>query len=180
MSNLALTSLRYNQLKKRINTLHGKNSVILVDDILQDSLLKMIESGHQLSKTDYILNTAKYVTWNAVKTFVSRKKKETDIWYYLIISTHTIGWSPEELLSFKQQTKEHTEQIKDTINLSDVSNRSVLCTTTGEVFETSLDASKAYGISPSMISKHLSGNKKSAGKYKNTPLQWKRLTIDEK
>ncbi|MDD6196863.1 MAG: NUMOD3 domain-containing DNA-binding protein [[Clostridium] aminophilum] len=48
----------------------------------------------------------------------------------------------------------------------------IICTTTGEVFETINDGAAKYGISPSGISLVLHGKRKSAGKYNGTPLEW--------
>jgi hypothetical protein len=80
--------------------------------------------------------------------------------------------TPYDVLSKKEQPIELKVTGKGT-------KIPVVCLTTGEIFKTLAEAAASYKISVSMLSKHISGKRKSAGKYKDLKLQWKRLTITE-
>lgn len=178
MSNSVLTSSKYKSLRKKINTKYGKNEVILAEDIIQESYLKLLEAGHDITDPRYVMNTAKYITLNAIKVNANHKRLSGDYGYFTSIYSPDRRLEQQDVyLEYKQLLIDKEADIKLAIASPD-KTRQVLCVTTGEVFRTSSKAAKAYGISPSMISKNLSGKKKSAGKINGMALQWRRLTKD--
>ena len=172
MDNLALTKSDYKILKKKINTRYGNHVAISTEDIIQDAFLKLLERGDSITDYRYVMNTAKYVTFNAVKTYRTRLALQYVVYLCLHRDTKSgMGHTYSESIGnpfFKQEEQETTL----------VATRHLICLTTGEVFKTSVEAAKAYNISPGMISKHLKGQKKSAGKYNGIPLVWDRLKLD--
>ena len=79
--------------------------------------------------------------------------------------------------------KHHSEETRKKMseNHADVSDKnnprakSVICITTGKIFNTAKEGAEYYGIASTNIVKCCKGKLKSAGKYQNQKLVWKYL-----
>ena len=84
----------------------------------------------------------------------------------------------------QQKMKKIIEQIKAENKVNEDGkrprNRSVICITTGEIFDTIKDAVKKYKVHSTNISQCCRGNIKHTGKLPDgTPLEWRYIDIKQ-
>ena len=85
----------------------------------------------------------------------------------------------------QQKVKKIIEQIEAENKVNENGkrprNRSVLCVTTGEIFNTIKDAVKKYKVHSTNVSQCCRGNVKHTGKLPDgTPLEWRYIDLNNK
>jgi hypothetical protein len=167
MNSYSWTSSSIIKLKKKLSYRYRNYKGIEIDDILNESILKVLESGADINYIGNILQAARCFMSNRSKIIKTRTSLQHMLYNCYMTAQHTE--TPYDILSEKEQPL----QLKVTGKGIKIP---IVCLTTGEVFQTLAAAAITYGISVSTLSKHISGKRKSAGKYKDLKLQWKRLT----
>lgn len=185
MRNLSLFSLTKNDyisIQKAVNVFQRDYALNdqEMEDLIQDAIIVCIEKYKIIkieNKNGFIVECFK----NKLKNNISRKKNVERFSAFVLYDEMLREKFAENALDIliRRDQIDFEQSLIDSgylkYKIGNLTNKQVLCLTTGEIFNNQADAARKYKISSSMMTKHLNGIKKSAGKFKKIKLQWKRL-----
>lgn len=182
MNNSSLSKSDYVTIKKSLGGIQRKFNLSSeeFEDLIQDAIVTYFEKKSEikiLNKIGFIIVCFKNKLMGSITRKKNARRLESFVIYDEILRQKFMDNQLDLLL--RRDQIEFEQFLIDTgmidTKVGDRRNIEILCLTTGEVFKSLSTASRRYGISVGMMSKHLSGIKKSAGKFNGLKLQWKQL-----